>query len=97
MHPGWAKTPGVAQSLPTFDKVMKAFLRTPDEGADTIVWLAASDEPAETSGRLWFDRSQVEEHLTDRTRESREEREALWVGLVELTGVDLPHQIGVEG
>lgn len=97
MHPGWAKTEGVAQSLPTFDKVMKAFLRTPDEGADTIVWLAAADEPAETSGRLWFDRSEVEEHLTDRTRESPEDREALWAGLVELTGADLSPRIGVDG
>lgn len=97
MHPGWARTAGVAESLPTFDKVMRPFLRTPEQGADTIVWLAAADEPAQTSGKLWFDRSQVDEHIIDRTRETPAEREALWEGLVELTGVDLPEEIGARG
>jgi NAD(P)-dependent dehydrogenase (short-subunit alcohol dehydrogenase family) len=97
MHPGWAKTAGVAESLPTFDKVVKPFLRTPEQGADTIVWLAAADEPAQTSGSLWFDRSQVDEHIFDRTRETAADREALWEGLVELTGADLPEEIGVTG
>jgi dehydrogenase/reductase SDR family protein 12 len=95
MHPGWAKTGGVAQSLPTFDKVMKPLLRTPGQGADTMVWLAVAEEPAETSGRLWFDRRRVDEHFTDRTRETAEDRKALWEGLVELTGVDLDEEIGV--
>jgi dehydrogenase/reductase SDR family protein 12 len=97
MHPGWAKTEGVTQSLPTFDKVMKPLLRTPEEGADTVVWLAAAVEPAETSGRLWFDRSQVDEHLSDRTRETAEDRQALWEALVELTGSDLDQKIGSIG
>ena len=43
MHPGWADTPGVRRSLPRFFKLTQGVLRTPDEGADTIVWLAASD------------------------------------------------------
>ena len=97
MHPGWAKTGGVSSSLPTFDRVMKPLLRTADEGADTMVWLAAAEEPAQTSGRLWFDRRHVEEHLTDRTRETAEDRQALWEGLVELTGVDLDEEIGARG
>ena len=94
MHPGWARTAGVAGSLPTFDKLMRPLLRSPAEGADTIVWLAADREPAETTGRLWFDRRVVEEHMTDRTRESAAERRALWDGLVEITGVDFPVSIG---
>jgi dehydrogenase/reductase SDR family member 12 len=56
MHPGWANTPGVTQSLPRFDKVMGPLLRTPAEGADTAVWLCAAREPAFSSGRLWHDR-----------------------------------------
>lgn len=92
MHPGWAKTAGVAESLPTFDKVMKPFLRSPDQGADTIVWLAADPEPAGTTGELWFDRSRVEKHLVDRTRETPADRQALWDGLVEITQSDLPEQ-----
>lgn len=96
MHPGWAKTSGVANSLPTFDRVMKPFLRTPEQGADTIVWLTADAEPAKTNGLLWFDRSPVSPHIADRTRETEEDREALWTGLVDLTGVDFPSQIGTK-
>lgn len=91
MHPGWAETGGVTGALPTFDKVMGPFLRTAEQGADTMVWLAAAPEPAETSGRLWFDRRQVPTHLVGSTRERPEEREALWRNLVALSGSDLPH------
>lgn len=90
MHPGWAKTSGVATSLPVFDKVMRPFLRTPEQGADTMVWLAAAREPARQSGELWFDRRVVPKHLVDKTRETPEDRQALWNGLVELTGSDMP-------
>ncbi len=36
MHPGWADTPGVARSLPTFRRVLGPLLRTPADGADTL-------------------------------------------------------------
>ncbi|HEU4319838.1 MAG TPA: SDR family NAD(P)-dependent oxidoreductase [Acidimicrobiia bacterium] len=94
MHPGWAKTAGVAESLPTFNKLMGPLLRDPDQGADTIVWLASAVEPAGTSGLLWFDRSPVDEHLVERTKETSKDREALWRGLVEITGSDFPEVIG---
>ena len=42
MHPGWADTPGVADALPGFRRVMGPVLRTPAQGADTIVWLAGA-------------------------------------------------------
>jgi NAD(P)-dependent dehydrogenase (short-subunit alcohol dehydrogenase family) len=57
MHPGWADTPGVADSLPGFRRVAGPFLRSPAAGADTIVWLAAADEPSTTSGLFWLDRT----------------------------------------
>ncbi len=56
MHPGWVDTPGVDAGIPFFGKVMGPILRSPDEGADTLVWLAAADEPAETTGLFWHDR-----------------------------------------
>lgn len=40
MHPGWADTEGVRTSLPGFSKSMASKLRTAEQGADTIVWLA---------------------------------------------------------
>ncbi|MET0565531.1 MAG: SDR family NAD(P)-dependent oxidoreductase [Acidimicrobiia bacterium] len=89
MHPGWAATAGVAQSLPTFNKVMKPFLRTPREGADTIVWLAAAPKPAASTGRFWFDREIAPTHLKNSTRETLEDRIRLWDALVALTGSDV--------
>ncbi|MFZ0014664.1 MAG: SDR family NAD(P)-dependent oxidoreductase [Acidimicrobiia bacterium] len=93
MHPGWAKTAGVARSLPTFDRLMRPFLRDPSQGADTMVWLAAAPRPAATSGLLWFDREQVPKHLIDRTRESPADQQALWDGLVAITGSDFPTDV----
>lgn len=55
MHPGWADTPGVAQSLPGFRRVTRPILRTPEQAADTAVWLTAT-EPAPVSGQFWHDR-----------------------------------------
>jgi NAD(P)-dependent dehydrogenase (short-subunit alcohol dehydrogenase family) len=69
MHPGWADTPGVESSLPGFHRLTKRILRTPEEGADTIVWLAAATEAGEVSGKLFLDREPRTTHLLDRTRE----------------------------
>ena len=57
MHPGWADTPAVRTSLPRFHAVTKAILRSPEEGADTVVWLAASPAAEGRSGLFWFDRA----------------------------------------
>jgi NAD(P)-dependent dehydrogenase (short-subunit alcohol dehydrogenase family) len=89
MHPGWAATAGVARSLPTFNTLMKPFLRTPEQGADTIVWLAAATEPAATTGQFWFDRAIAPTHLVDSTREAAADRARLWDELVALTGSDV--------
>jgi NAD(P)-dependent dehydrogenase (short-subunit alcohol dehydrogenase family) len=78
MHPGWAETPAVRSSLPSFFKLMKNRLRTPAEGADTVVWLAIADSCSKASGKLWFDRAQVKTHLLPFTRESKSERRRLW-------------------
>ncbi|MEL7044562.1 MAG: SDR family oxidoreductase, partial [Pseudomonadota bacterium] len=69
MHPGWADTPGVESSLPGFHRVTRHILRTPAEGADTIVWLAAATEAGELSGKLFLDREPRTTHLLSRTRE----------------------------
>jgi NAD(P)-dependent dehydrogenase (short-subunit alcohol dehydrogenase family) len=84
MHPGWAKTPGVAASLPTFSRFMGPLLRTPAEGADTIVWLAAAPEAGEITGRFFLDRKPQDTHLLDRTRETDDERRELRRRLEEL-------------
>lgn len=86
MHPGWADTPGVSGSLPRFYKLTKPLLRSPEQGADTIVWLCASDEAACSTGHFWHDRKQRPTHRFRRTRESGAERAALWDELSKLSG-----------
>jgi NAD(P)-dependent dehydrogenase (short-subunit alcohol dehydrogenase family) len=86
MHPGWADTPGVSSSLPSFYKITKKILRTPEEGADTIAWLAASKEAADSSGLFWLDRQPRSTHVFPGTRESQEERNQLWSKLESLSG-----------
>lgn len=78
MHPGWADTPAVASSLPRFRRVTEALLRTPAQGADTIVWLAAAPREKLEAGAFYFDRKRRREHLLPWTRESARERAALW-------------------
>ena len=86
MHPGWADTPGVQSSLPTFRRWTQNSLRTPEQGADTIVWLAVAESVTGISGRFWFDRRERGTHLLRGTRSSAEDRERLWEECVRLTG-----------
>jgi dehydrogenase/reductase SDR family member 12 len=85
MHPGWADTAGVQSSLPRFYRVTRPLLRSPDEGADTIVWLGAADEPANRSGGFWHDRRRRPTHLLPGTRETEAERRSLWAECVALS------------
>ncbi|XP_012568245.1 uncharacterized protein [Cicer arietinum] len=64
MHPGWADTPGVAKSLPSFSKSLSGKLRTSEEGADTIIWLALQPKEKLVSGAFYFDRAEAPKHLT---------------------------------
>ena len=77
MHPGWANTPGVESALPTFHTITRPILRTPEEGADTIIWLAAATEAGEVSGKLFLDREPRTTHLMAKTRETPDERDKL--------------------
>lgn len=75
MHPGWALTPGLQAALPGFVEGQGGDLRSAEEGADTVVWLAStgarplstpSGKEAEASAELllagggfWLDRRPV--------------------------------------
>jgi NAD(P)-dependent dehydrogenase (short-subunit alcohol dehydrogenase family)/carbon monoxide dehydrogenase subunit G len=85
MHPGWADTPGVASSLPGFHTVTRRLLRTAEQGADTITWLAASPEAARASGAFWLDREPHVTHVFPGTDPTPEERRQLWEALSALT------------
>jgi dehydrogenase/reductase SDR family member 12 len=86
MHPGWADTPGLADALPTFRRAMGPLLRTPAEGADTVLWLATSARPAVLHGQLFLDRRRRPFDRIPATRLSRTDRASLWSAIVALSG-----------
>jgi NAD(P)-dependent dehydrogenase (short-subunit alcohol dehydrogenase family) len=90
MHPGWADTPGLHASLPTFARVMGPLLRTPEEGADTAVWLAAGGAGAAKDGRLYLDRRPRPFDRIPSTRLDVGDRRRLWSSVVRLAGIPDP-------
>ena len=93
MHPGWADTPGVRRSLPTFRRMLGPLLRSPEEGADTLVWLGASDgAPLASTGGFWLDRRRRSTHKLPSTRkaDTESERAALWRWCEARSGVPAP-------
>ena len=83
MHPGWADTPGLAEALPGFYRHMRPLLRTPAEGADTIVWLATRSRAG--SGRLYLDRRPRPFDRVPSTRLTAADRRRLWNAVMELS------------
>lgn len=78
MHPGWADTPAVRTSIPTFWSTTRWILRSPLEGADTVIWLAMKPGLEQDSGRFFFDRQARRTHFVPWTRETSAQRLALW-------------------
>lgn len=76
MHPGWADTPGVSHSMPLFKKLLNKRLRSAEEGADTILWLAMTD--SYSNGQFWFDRKPAKTTIYGLYKSSEEEEESLW-------------------
>jgi NAD(P)-dependent dehydrogenase (short-subunit alcohol dehydrogenase family) len=96
MHPGWARTPGVASALPTFNRVVGPLLRTPVQGADTIVDLALAPRrggPSDPSsgGAFWADRRPRTTDRLERTVTDDAERTRLWERLMQDSGIERPH------
>jgi NAD(P)-dependent dehydrogenase (short-subunit alcohol dehydrogenase family) len=87
MHPGWADTPGVQTSLPAFRRFTRRSLRTPEQGADTIIWLAVAESVANDTGKFWLDRRQRGTHLLPGTRSSARDRQRLWDECMRLSGL----------
>ena len=73
MHPGWADTEAVQESLPIFYELTKPILRNASEGADTVYWLSASEEAGTTTGGFWLDRERQPQNILDSTLNTEEE------------------------
>lgn len=76
MHPGWVDTPGVQHSMPLFAKFIGDRLRTPQEGADTVLWLATADKYP--TGKFWFDRQMASTTLCGFRKPKEEDYDKLW-------------------
>ncbi|MEQ8842107.1 MAG: SDR family NAD(P)-dependent oxidoreductase [Acidimicrobiales bacterium] len=74
MHPGWVDTPGVDAALPGFGRVMGPLLRNAEQGADTMVWLAATGGDDAPAGSFWLDRRVRRTHYLPGTGASAAER-----------------------
>jgi NAD(P)-dependent dehydrogenase (short-subunit alcohol dehydrogenase family) len=87
MHPGWTHTPRINRSPPRFYSIAKPWLRTPAQGADTLVWLAGSRQSIATSGDFWLDRHPRFEHKVPwtRSRDPGRDQVTLWDWCVERT------------
>ncbi len=99
MHPGWVDTPGLQSGLPRFRALWRPLLRTPAEGADTIVWLAAGGAaaealalgvPAPTSGFFHDRRSRAERRFPLLTPTHPGDDEALLDWCAARTGIETP-------
>ncbi len=87
MHPGAVNTRfGANNSGPMtiLFRAFKPFMRTPEQGADTVIWLAASPEVEGVSGRYYADRKPIE---PKKIANDPEARRRLWEESERLTGL----------
>ncbi len=76
MHPGWVRTKGLEEALPGFYKFISSNLRSPEQGADTMVWLALTQDSIK-DGAFYFDREVVSPYIHKSFKPSRTERDRL--------------------
>jgi len=62
--------PGSPPRSPGFRQVMRPILPSPEEGDDTIVWLATAPQVSLGSGRFWHDRRARPEYPLSWTRQT---------------------------
>jgi len=86
MHPGWADTPAVETSMPEFHRRLSGRLRSPDQGADTAIWLGMTKHLHKFGSGLFFlDRKPADQHLPlIRTKSTPAEKEAFMAKMKEL-------------
>lgn len=88
MHPGWAGTPGITDSLPGFGKVVGPLLRTAEDGADTAVWLVATRPSAPGTHHFWHDRRTRPTTYPVQKKDDREQVADFLGQVAELTGTE---------
>lgn len=93
MHPGWVDTAAVGRSMPRFRQTLKSVLRKDPQGADTIVYLAATRPQQKSDESIWFDRKERTAHIFPRTRNSIDGPETLVAFLEGYVGKPSPGEV----
>lgn len=88
LHPGWAATEGVVESMPAFNRALRPILRDARSGADTLVWLTAAAEAASSTGLFWSDRRPRSTTYLPWTTEDPRLRRQVWDAVAALAGID---------
>lgn len=86
MHPGWVDTAGVATYLPKFHAVTRPLLRNAEQGADTMVWLAATRPRSAGSSHFWHDRRLRATSFGKDRDQDPAQRQRLWDYVSSVTG-----------
>ena len=87
MHPGVIATgfgSGIGGLMGLFGRVVRPFLKTPAQGADTLIWLATADEVEGQSGG-YYDRRRLRQPSAAAQDEAAARR--LWALSAELCGL----------
>ena len=87
MHPGAVNTRFGTNNrgpMTILFRLFKPFMRTPDQGADTVIWLASSPEVEGLSGRYYSDRKPLE---PKKIANDPTARRRLWEESERLTGL----------
>jgi dehydrogenase/reductase SDR family member 12 len=87
MHPGWVDTAALQEGLPRFAAVARPILRTPEQGADTIVWLAGAGPAPSAPSAFWHDRVARSTRRWPLPETDDTERAALWAWCQEHAGL----------
>jgi NAD(P)-dependent dehydrogenase (short-subunit alcohol dehydrogenase family) len=87
LHPGWVDTPGLQTSLPGFASRLRRVLRTPEQGADTALWLSWTPDATAAGGDFWHDRRRRHTHAVPWTRAPHSEADRLWHRTTILAGL----------
>jgi NAD(P)-dependent dehydrogenase (short-subunit alcohol dehydrogenase family) len=88
VHPGWvASRLGMDDGLLSraITAVARVCARTPERGAETVVWLASSPEVEGVTGKYFQDRSEIRSSAASYDREAQRR---LWAISAEMVGLD---------
>jgi NAD(P)-dependent dehydrogenase (short-subunit alcohol dehydrogenase family) len=89
MHPGAVNTRFGTNNrgpMTLLFRAFKPFMRTPEQGADTVIWLASSPEVEGVSGRYYADRKVIE---PKKIANDPAARRRLWEESERLTGIEV--------